>query len=87
MSLAGLSASFSDQAGEAMAAYHQALCEGTQVAWARFIYAASDIAHHGEQIEALLGLQDRERAAWRIFRQIADENADLLDLQPALASA
>lgn len=85
--LADLSASFREQATEVAAAYRQALSLGDQAAWARFIYAASDIATHGQTVEELLGLGDRERAAWRIFRQIADENADLLLMQPALATA
>jgi hypothetical protein len=78
--LADLSASFREQATEVTAAYRQA-------AWARFIYASSDIAAHGQTVEELLGLQERERAAWRLFRQIAEENADLLILQPVLATA
>jgi len=85
--LADLSASFREQATEVTSAYRQALSVGSQAAWARFIYAASDIATHGQTVEELLGLRERERAAWRMFRQIADENADLLLLQPALATA
>lgn len=87
MALAGLSASFAEQASEVTSAYRQALSAGTQMAWARFAYAASNIAHHGETVEDLLGLRDPERAAWRFFQQIADENADLLLLEPALVSA
>ena len=49
-----------------------------QASWARFVYAASDIAHHGQAVEDILGLREPERAAWRFFQQIADENADLL---------
>jgi hypothetical protein len=85
--LADLSASFREQATEVTAAYRQALSAGGEAAWARFIYASSDIAAHGETVEELLGLQERERAAWRLFRQIAEENADLLILQPVLATA
>ncbi|HUA08325.1 MAG TPA: hypothetical protein VMA98_03560 [Candidatus Acidoferrales bacterium] len=70
-----------------MAAYRQALAAGNEASWARFVYAASDIAHHGASVEEILGLRERERAAWRVFQQIADENADLLLLQPALATA
>jgi hypothetical protein len=87
MALAGLSASFAEQANEVTAAYRQALSSGTQASWARFVYAASDIAHHGETVEEILGLREPERAAWRVFQTIADENADLLLLEPALASA
>ncbi|HEX8806741.1 MAG TPA: hypothetical protein VF741_07315 [Candidatus Aquilonibacter sp.] len=87
MALANLSASFAEQASEVTTAYHQALATGTQAAWARFVYAASDIAHHGQTVEEILGLRERERAAWRVFQQIADENADLLLLEPALVSA
>ena len=87
MALATLSASFAEQASEVTAAYRQALSAGTQAAWARFVYAASDIAHHGQTVEDILGLREQERAAWRVFQQIASENADLLMLEPALASA
>ena len=85
--LAALSASFQEQASEVTSSYRRALAEGTESAWARFIYAASDIACHGQAVEGLLGLRAPERTAWRVFRQIADENADLLLLQPAAATA
>ena len=85
--LSGLSASFQEQASEVTASYRRALSEGTDSSWARFIYAASDIAQHGQAVEELLGLPASERAAWRVFRQIADENADLLLRQPAMATA
>jgi hypothetical protein len=87
MTLAGLSASFAEQASRVTTAYHQALASGTQASWARFVFAASDIAHHGQAVEKILGLREGERAAWRFFQQIADENADLLLLEPALVSA
>jgi hypothetical protein len=87
MALAGLSASFAEQANEVTTAYRQALSTGTQAAWARFVYAASNIAYHGQTVEEILGLRERERAAWRVFQQIADENADLLAVEPALVSA
>ncbi|MGA7746591.1 MAG: hypothetical protein WBA06_08865 [Candidatus Aquilonibacter sp.] len=85
--LAGLSASFQEQASEVTSSYRRALADGTESSWARFIYAASDIAQHGQAVEELLGLRAPERAAWRAFRQIADENADLLLRQPAMATA
>jgi hypothetical protein len=85
--LADLSASFQEQASEVTSSYRRALAEGTESSWARFIYAASDIAYHGQMVEELLGLREAERAAWRVFRKIADENADLLLLAPALATA
>lgn|GEM_PF-3023596 len=85
--LAGLSASFQEQASEVTSAYRRALSEGTEDAWARFVYAALDIAKHGRSVEHLLGLREPERSAWRVFQQIADENADLLNAQPALAIA
>ncbi len=87
MVLAGLSTSFAEEASEVTSAYRQALAAGTQDAWARFAYAASKIAHHGQTVEHILGLREPERAAWRVFQQIADENADLLALEPALVSA
>ena len=87
MALAGLSASFAEEASEVTTAYRQALAAGTQASWARFAYAASKIANHGQTVENILGLRERERAAWRVFQQIADENADLLLLEAALVSA
>ncbi len=87
MALAGLSTSFAEEASEVTSAYRQALAGGTQDTWARFCYAASKIAHHGQTVEDILGLREPERAAWRVFQQIADENADLLALEPALVSA
>jgi hypothetical protein len=87
MALAGLSASFAEQASEVTTAYRQALASGTDASWARFVYAASNIAHHGATVEDILGLREAERAAWRVFQQIAEENADLLILEPALVSA
>jgi hypothetical protein len=87
MTLAGLSASFAEQASEVVTAYRQALSTGTQASWARFAYAASNLAQHGQTVEQILGLREPERTAWRVFQQIADENADLLALEPALVSA
>jgi hypothetical protein len=87
MALAGLSASFAEQASEVTSAYRQALATGTQDSWAHFIYAASNIAQHGQTVEDILGLREPERAAWRVFQKIADENADLLALESALVSA
>ena len=53
--LAGLSASFQEQASEVTSSYRRALADGTESSWARFIYAASDIAQHGQAVEELLG--------------------------------
>jgi hypothetical protein len=85
--LADLSASFNEQAREATAAYRVALNGGDEHAWARLVRAASTLSKHGENIEHLLGLGEAERSAWRFFRQIAAENADLLEGEPALAVA
>ncbi|HTU69348.1 MAG TPA: hypothetical protein VMF11_03420 [Candidatus Baltobacteraceae bacterium] len=49
--------------------------------------AAAQLAGHGQTVEQLLGLGETERVAWRFFRQIADENADLLAPQRDLAIA
>ncbi len=76
--LAGVSASFTEEAKEATSAYRAALSEGTPASWSRFVTAAAAIARHGEAIEALLHLGEADRYAWRFFKQIADENADLL---------
>ena len=75
--LASLSASFTSEAKEATAAYRAALDGGSTADWARFVKACAALAGHGEAIETLLPLSDGERSAWKYFRQIADENADL----------
>jgi hypothetical protein len=85
--LADLSASFSEQAREATAAYRVALDGGDERAWVRLVRAAAELSRHGESIERLLGLGEAERLAWRFFRQIADENADLLESELVLAVA
>jgi hypothetical protein len=85
--LAGLSASFQEQASRVTSAYRRALSEGTDDSWASFVFAAADIAKHGSSIEQLLGLREPERAAWRSFQQIADENADLMSTSQTLAIA
>ncbi len=85
--LADLSASFREQAREATAAYRTALEGGGEQAWARLTRVAATLAEHGESTERLLGLGETERSAWRFFRQIADENADLLESEPLRAIA
>jgi hypothetical protein len=75
--LATLSASFSGEAKEATASYRAALDGGSLEEWSRFVTACSALALHGQAVETLLPLSDGERNAWRYFRQIADENADL----------
>jgi hypothetical protein len=85
--LAGLSASFSEEAQAVTAAYRTALNGGDESTWARFVGAAFQIARHGHNVEDVLGLRAPERAAWRFFQQIADENADLLLQSPLLATA
>lgn len=76
--LASLSASFTDEAREATAAYRTALAEGSTAAWQRFVTASARLARHGEAIDALLHLAESDRAAYRFFKQIAEENADLV---------
>jgi hypothetical protein len=77
--LASLSSSFSNEAREVTAAYRSALCDGSTEAWRRFVTASATLAEHGEAIEALLSLEASDREAWHFFRQIARENADLID--------
>ena len=84
--LASLSASFSDEAKEATSAYRSALTEGTPESWRRFVTASDALARHGQAVETLLHLADADRMAWRFFKQIAEENADLIDAR-ALAVA
>jgi len=85
--LAGVSASFTEEAKEATSAYRAALSDGTAESWARFVTACATIARHGEAIEALLHLGEADRYAWRFFKQIAEENADLLPASRELAIA
>jgi len=85
--LADLSASFKEEAAEVTAAYRQALERGDSPSWSRLAGASFRLACHGQSVEEILGLRGPERAAWRFFRQIADENADLLILEPLLATA
>jgi hypothetical protein len=84
--LAGLSASFTEEAKEATSAYRAALTDGGPQTWVRFATACAAIARHGEATETLLHLGQAERYAWRFFKQIAEENADLLT-ERALAIA
>ena len=76
--LAALSASFTEEAREATTAYRDALSDGSTTAWQRFVTASARLASHGEAIDALLRLDDSDREAYRFFKQIADENADLV---------
>jgi hypothetical protein len=76
--LASLSASFTEEAREATAAYRDALANPSTASWARFVAACATLAKHGAAVESLLDLNDDDRASWRFFQQIADENADLL---------
>jgi hypothetical protein len=79
LTLASFSASFTHEAQEVTTAYRAALCDGTQDAWRRFVTASAALARRGEDLEALLPLGETDHAAWYFFRQIADENADLID--------
>ncbi len=85
--LAGLSASFSEEAKEATAAYRTALAAGSTEHWGRFVRACAALARHGEAIDTLLHLGETDRLAWSFFKQIADENADLLADASLLAIA
>ena len=84
--LASLSASFTQEAKEVTSAYRSALCDGAPETWRRFVAASAALAHHGQALEALLPLDESDRMAWRFFKQIAQENADLIDAR-ALAIA
>lgn len=85
--LADLSASFNEEAQAVTAAYRAALEGGDPTQWARLVNCAFRIARHGEAVDDVLGLREPERAAWRFFQQIADENADLLVASELLAIA
>ncbi|MBV8246702.1 MAG: hypothetical protein JOZ38_12315 [Candidatus Eremiobacteraeota bacterium] len=84
--LGTISASFRAEAAEVTSAYGAALSQGGPERWSRFVSAAFALGRHGAELESLIGLAARERAAWRVFARIADENADLLET-PALATA
>ena len=84
--LADLSASFTQEAKAAIAAYADALCEGSDAAWSRFVGAAATLVVHAESVDEIVHLTDDERQALEFFKQIVRENDDLLDV-PAIVTA
>jgi S-methylmethionine-dependent homocysteine/selenocysteine methylase len=76
--LAGISASFTNEALAVTEAYVRALQSGSLESWASFTAAADSIVRHSESVDPILHLDERRRAASDFFAQIARENGDLL---------
>lgn len=79
--LASLSASFASEARAVTDAYLDALAGGDFAVWAAFVRAADSLVRHSNDIDTIVQLDPRERAAYDYFAQIARENADLLPME------
>jgi len=84
--LGSISASLAREAKTAVATYADALCEGSDESWVRFVGAAASLAAHAQSVDEIVHLNGEERQALDFFEQIARENDDLLHVATIVAA-